>query len=134
MPKPVDEANTAFTEDLDDSTPAALFEITVYDFIRIDKYIGDCSDVVIPSKIADIPVTQIGDNAFEDCLEVTSVTMPDSLIEILGETFAGCSSLRMITIPPNVISIADSAFWNCDNLTTIRIPEHLYIWKESQKW
>lgn len=52
----------------------------------------------------DGPVIMIGDNAFNNCNNITSVTLPESVIEIGGFAFAWCASLTSVyckaTTPP----------------------------------
>ena len=66
-------------------------------------------------------VTSIGNWAFENCTGLTSITIPDSITSI-GGAFANCTGLTSITIPDSVTSIGGSAFENCTGLTSITIP------------
>ena len=68
-------------------------------------------------------VTTIGDEAFEYCSSLTSVTIPDSVTTIGNGAFAWCSSLISITIPDSVTTIARYAFYECDSLTSVTIPD-----------
>lgn len=67
-------------------------------------------------------VTGIGDRAFRDCASLTSVIMPNSILNIGNEAFLGCSGLTSITIPNEVTSIGDKSFAGCSGLTSIIIP------------
>lgn len=80
-------------------------------------------DIDIPEKIQDYPVKAISDNAFSDCTRITSIKIPNGVVEIGGGTFSGCSSLTSITIPNGVTRIGSKAFANCSNLTSINIPD-----------
>ncbi|MBO5287569.1 MAG: leucine-rich repeat domain-containing protein, partial [Clostridia bacterium] len=109
--------------------------------------LGECSDteIYIPSTYNGLPVTKIGDNAFENCTYLTSITIPSSVTSIGryafrncssftsvtipssvksigGYAFSDCTSLTSVTIPSSVTSIGDYAFWNCTSLTSITIP------------
>lgn len=61
----------------------------------ITKYNGTDTVVVIPSKINGVTVTTIGTDAFLG-LNITSVTIPDSVTEIGSNAFAGCTNLTSV--------------------------------------
>ncbi len=67
-------------------------------------------------------VTKIGDGAFENCTELTEVSIPNSIDSIGIEAFDGCTSLTEINIPSSVNMIGDGAFSNCNALTSVTIP------------
>ena len=64
-------------------------------------------------------VTSIGNNAFENCTSMTSITIMNGVTSIGYGAFNNCSSLTNITIPDSVISIGEGAFGSCDCLTSI---------------
>jgi hypothetical protein len=90
--------------------------------ITITKYTGPGGDVVIPPAINGLPVTVIGDSAFEDVTTMTGVTIPDSVTNIEYYAFYDCSSLTNVMIGNNVSFIGDKAFSFCTSLTGITIP------------
>ena len=61
--------------------------------------------------------------AFINCYNLTSVTIPDSVIDISNYAFSSCIRLTNVTIPNSVTSIAFSAFYNCRDLKSITIPD-----------
>ncbi|MCI6822596.1 MAG: leucine-rich repeat domain-containing protein [Bacteroidales bacterium] len=92
------------------------------------------------------PVTAIGQEAFYECENLVSVTIPNSVtsiglaafascsglksvslsnsLKIIGKyAFSNCKSLRTITIPNSVTTIEDCAFEGCSNLTTASVPK-----------
>ncbi len=82
--------------------------------VTITGYTGSNSVVTIPGKIAGVPVTGIGDYAF-NFSSVTSVTIPNSVTTIGDDAFSD-SDLTSITIPASVTSIGDFAFYGCSSL------------------
>lgn len=64
----------------------------------------------------------LGNNAFNGCTALTSVTLPDSLETIGGGAFANCTALSYVYIPASVVTIGGGAFTNCTSLTSITIP------------
>ena len=79
--------------------------------------------IVIPSTYKGKPVTHIGDDAFQNCKGLTSVTIPDSVTSISEGAFWGCKGLTSITIPDSVTFIGMAAFMDCTGLTSITIPD-----------
>ncbi len=63
----------------------------------------------------------IADNTFSGCRNLTSITLPDSLISIGNSAFEGCGSLTSVTLPESLTSIGSSAFDSCSSLTSIAI-------------
>lgn len=69
------------------------------------------------------PVTEISDNAFEDCTDLTDVTLPASITRIGWRAFFNCKKLKSIEFPPSLLRIEGQAFSNCISLTSVTIPE-----------
>ncbi len=61
----------------------------------------------------------IYDEAFNNCLFLKKVIIPNNVKIISSFAFANCASLESITIPKSVTSICSSAFFNCNALTSI---------------
>ena len=78
---------------------------------------GKTGSYIIPDS-----VTTIGDSAFKNCTNLTSITIPDSVTTIGNGAFENCANLTSITIPDSVTVISYSAFENCTRLTSIKIP------------
>ena len=61
-------------------------------------------------------VTSIGNNAFNNCYSLASITIPEGVTSIDSAAFANCYSLASITIPEGVKSIGTYAFYNCSGM------------------
>lgn len=85
--------------------------------------LGDCTDVGIniPDTYNGLPVTSIGDSAFEWCDNLTSVVIPDGVTSIGDSAFYRCYGLTSIEIPDSVAFIGEYAFQNCTGLTSVII-------------
>ena len=57
-------------------------------------------------------------SAFEDCTNLTSITMPDDVTTIGSWAFYGCSNLASVTLGDNVTTIGNRAFQGCTALAT----------------
>ena len=83
--------------------------------------------ITIPATITDdsgnsYTVISIGEEAFDNCHSLTSVTIPDSVTSIGYCAFCYCIGLTSVTIPGSVTSIGYGAFSECRNLTSVTIP------------
>ena len=85
--------------------------------IRILKYTGSSSNVTIPSSINGLLVAYIGP-AFLGNTTVTTVKLPDTIVEIEGNAFRGAALLKKINFPDHLSVIGDSAFSFCTNLSS----------------
>ncbi|MDE6534583.1 MAG: leucine-rich repeat domain-containing protein, partial [Muribaculaceae bacterium] len=87
------------------------------------KYSGE---VVIPASViyngAEYSVTSIGNAAFNGCIGLTSVAIPNSVTSIGNYAFNGCIGLTTVKIGNSVTTIGDHAFSGCIGLTSVDIP------------
>ena len=88
-------------------------------------------DIVIPSEVDDgitpdkFTVIEIGDEAFLQCSELTSVTIPNSVTSIGRNAFSFDSKLTSVTMSDSLESIGVAAFSWCAALTSIIIPNNV---------
>ena len=66
-------------------------------------------------------VTLIDYSAFEGCIGLTSLDIPSGVTEIGSSAFEGCSGLTSLDIPSGVTEIGSSAFSGCSGLTSIYV-------------
>lgn len=111
------------------------------DTIKITQYLGDDTEVYIPSTIDGHKVVELGYNThnnhgrretyngplicgvFEDNKTIQTIHIPDS-IEIIGNyTFCGCSALKEVQIPYGVTNLEYGCFYGCSSLQNITIPD-----------
>ena len=109
----------------DPEIPSGLTYAIYSDHVEISGFTGSEANIVIPEKIADLPVTAIGFGAFYGLSSLKSITLPDSLTVIDTAAFYNCSSLTGVDIPASVTTIGDNAFFGCSSLTEITIPRKL---------
>ena len=57
--------------------------------------------------------------AFCDCLGLTSLIIPESVVEIDDNAFCGCKNLSIVLIPDSVEEFGFDVFEGCDNLKFI---------------
>lgn len=93
----------------------------------VRQYQADYSgSITIPASVTfngkDYPVTSIGDFAFHECDNLTSIVIPESVTNIGNAAFEGCRYLTNINIPDGVITIGRQAFESCYSLTSVVIP------------
>ena len=69
-------------------------------------------------------ITRIGKNAFIDCPNVTSITLPNSVTSIGENAFRGCS-IDELVIPDGVTTIEKYAFGSCEQLSEITISDNV---------
>ncbi len=93
----------------------------------INNYSGD---VVIPSSVTyngtTYNVTTIGNYAFQNCTDLTTIDIPNSVTRIGNGAFQNCTDLTSVTIPNSVTIIAANAFQNCTGLTDVTIPNSVH--------
>jgi hypothetical protein len=106
------------------------FEYSVQnDKITITKYVGNDSEVIIPSTLKahdgnfSFRVVAIGGSAFANCELLTSITIPEGVTSIKNWAFSGCKSLVNVSIPKGVTSISFSVFSDCKSLKNLILPD-----------
>lgn len=73
----------------------------IRDGIEITKYNGTDTEIIIPNQIDGMEVTSIGDNAFDGNEKITSVTIPNTVLDVGIEAFANCKNLSNVIFEEN---------------------------------
>ncbi len=88
----------------------------------VDKRFEDCtnlSSVILPESL-----TSIEEHAF-DSTSITTIIIPDSVNKICGSAFGGCRKLENVKMPRNLTYIGGYAFSSCSSLKEITIPKNV---------
>ena len=67
-------------------------------------------------------VIEVGSNAFANCIDITKVTMPNSVTTLGEKAFKG-SGIESITLSNKITAINEETFAICSNLKDITIPK-----------
>ncbi len=100
------------------------FEITK-GRISLTRYLGECTDVIIPDTLLGLPVYEIGNGCFSNT-SVQSVCLSDNTEMIEDNAFLSCKALKSVTFGSSIQSIAITAFDDCDRTLTIISAEGSY--------
>ena len=111
----------------------------------VKGYLGISTNIVIPSYYKGDTVVSIGNSAFNNCTNLTSVTISNKITSIGNSAFSGCNGLTKIIGYPKAVSVVakqcnskafavvltngksidDFAFSGCSGLTSVTIPDNV---------
>ena len=84
-------------------------------------YMGNDTQLTLPLDYNGQDNYEIYNCAFQDCSDLTSITIPDSVTSIGGSAFDNCAGLTSVTIGNGVTSLDSDAFSGCIGLTSVTI-------------
>lgn len=83
-------------------------------------------DLVIPEttsyKGREFVVTSIESRTFQNCQNLKSLKLPESILNIGAGAFMNCSSLKSVNIPQNIDHLPSECFRLCSSLESISLP------------
>ena len=92
------------------------------DVLYLDNWVVEAKQTLSGDYAIRSGTVGIADGAFSRCVELTGVTIPDSVRQISAYAFYLCSSLAGVTIGNGVTIVDTSAFNNCSSLTSVTLP------------
>ena len=84
------------------------------------------SDILIPTHYNGLEVTKVKQQAFMSS-NITSVTLPDTVVEIGSQAFKDCTNLTTVRGMENVATLSQEAFANCVQLNEIVLGDALIV-------
>lgn len=87
-------------------------------------YMGQAIDITLPADYKG-STYRIGEQAFMSSAQLSSVTLPESVVAIGKSSFDGCTGLSSVAIPNSVTKIEEKAFNGCSNISTISFGANL---------
>ncbi len=97
-------------------------------FIDSEAFLGTAIEsIAIPAKIKELGAV------FSECVNLTSVTLPEGFESFVGHTFAGCTSLKSINLPKSLKNIGMNTFYGCTALSDIQFAGTVAQWKSISK-
>lgn len=112
-----------YINDIKYSIVSDHLEVTGYDKDRMKGSPKIVGNVKYEGKL--YKVTIIGEGAFEDCTILTSITLPNTIIDIDHFAFMNCKNLTSVTMSNSVEWMGNSAFFYCSSLKTIKLSSSL---------
>lgn len=97
--------------------------LPVIDGIRYaDKYLVSVVDTQNPTYTIKEGTLWIAENAFQNCSQLTSIVIPNSVQIIGAGAFSGRDKLTTVTIGSGVWRIQESAFFSCTSISSLEVP------------
>lgn len=106
----VDEGNPVFY-----SQEGILYWKSPFSICFVPKAIA--GDLVLPDGLTEVP-----SSAFQNCVNLSTVTLPEEVVYIADGAFSGCTGLQEIFMSEGVSDIGVQAFSKCANLVIVSVP------------
>ncbi len=125
--KSVGKSNIEKTQDCPDNSNKVVITLReIVGGVINSKYRGreDLKTIKVSSA------NNVGESAFEDCVNLVDVKLPNELSEFKKNSFKNCHSLVDVMMPNTLAVIGESAFENCTSLWRVFLPDSLQIVEE----
>ena len=84
-----------------------------------DRLLVGCSSTVIPDGVREIAF-----GAFENCKDLETINIPQSVVAI-GTAAFSCSGLKEIVLPDALTTVESATFAQCEHLESVKLPAGL---------
>ncbi|WP_035796068.1 leucine-rich repeat protein [Butyrivibrio sp. WCD3002] len=88
-----------------------------------DQLFNDCTNLTEVTISSDSLI--VGEKMFKNCEKLRTVLIYSSVDRICDNAFYGCANLRTISLPVGIKAIGSNAFYGCRNLEDISLPEKI---------
>ena len=110
---------------------AALPETLVIPATYNDKPVvsvgnGALKDASFKKIIVSEGIKEIEESAFENCRQLTDLSLPSTLTKIGMRAFFNCEELKSVSLPSNLTHIGAQAFAHCKNMSAVNFNENLF--------
>jgi len=78
-------------------------------YVSICGYLGQETDIEIPSSISGKPVSEIESGSFENCNSIETIVVPDTVMMVYADSFTGAGALKKIISRTKDITIEAGA-------------------------
>ena len=109
-----------------DEAPASDFEYKMQDgAVKLTKYKGKARNLVIPEKIENAPVTELGESMFHGNTSLVRVSIPDTVTKIENYAFGDCLNLESVKMSKNLETLVYASFYRCPKLKEISFSKRI---------
>lgn len=85
----------------------------------------DLQNLVIPSAVSGLPVTEVLRSACEGSASLESVVMPSGVVRVGSRAFRGCTALEYVELSSELTVINSRCFEGCTSLQVVMLPYEL---------
>lgn len=89
--------------------------------IKVTEYTGNDQNIIVPSRLMFLTISDIDDGVYQDNGNITSVYISEDVQVI--PSFDGCANLEQLTFSENSICKSVDGFSRCINLNNVVLPE-----------